>query len=64
MAYAVSIGSGYSKFTVRFPTAQEALAKAKDEIEHGAEAVTITIAVTQETFTVDQFEAKLTPRLE
>ena len=56
MAYAVSIGSGYSRFTVRFPNAAAALEKAQDEIDHGAENVAVMISATQERLTVPEFK--------
>lgn len=59
MAYAVSIGSGYSRFTVRFPDAVAALEKAQDEVDHGAENVTVTISATQERLAVDEFRTLL-----
>ena len=60
MAFAVSTGSGYSKFTVRFATAQEAMVKANDIIEHDdAQNVVVTVAQTGQTYTVEEFAALL-----
>lgn len=59
MAYAVSIGSGYSKLTVRFPTAAAALKKAQDEADHGAEDVTLTVSSTQERLSLEEFKARM-----
>ena len=59
MAFAVLVGTGYSKMTVRFPTPEQALKEARDQMEGGAEKVIIRIADTGEEFTTDQFEEKM-----
>ena len=59
MAFAVSSGTGYSKFTVRFPSPEQALAEARDQVEHGNQNVTIRIAATGEEFSVDEFTRKI-----
>ena len=57
MAYAVSIKAGYSKSVFRFPTPEAALSEARDQIEHGAEDVSIRVAATGKEFTVDEFDS-------
>lgn len=59
MAFAVLVGSGYSKVTVRFPTAEQALKEAREQIEDGAENVMIRAVGTGEEFTPDEFETKM-----
>lgn len=62
MAYAVMIGSGYSKMSVRFPTPEQALAEAQDRVDHDEKDITIRIAATGEEFTVDDFRARLSAK--
>ena len=56
MAYMVAIGAGYSRVLVRFPSPEQALAKARDEVAHDAPAVTIIVSATGQAYTPNGFE--------
>ncbi|MBV8848475.1 MAG: hypothetical protein JOZ16_02710 [Methylobacteriaceae bacterium] len=60
MAFAITSASGHGgKLTVRVPTPEEAVVRARDLIDQGAEDVTITITATADVFTTEEFERLL-----
>ena len=59
MAFAVVVGHGHSKLIVRFPTAAEALAEARKQIEEDQTEVVIRESATSTEFTVNAFAEKI-----
>ena len=54
---------GYgSNLTVRVPTPEEAIARARDLIDEGGKDVSMAISATNEVFTADEFEKRVLPR--
>ena len=59
VAFMVLSGAGYGKVIVRFQNAEEALAEARDQLEHGGQNIAIRISATGEELTVDEFAARI-----
>ena len=59
MAFAVLVGHGHSKLIVWFPTAAEALAEARNQVEHGQTDVAIRESASSKLFTFDEFAEKM-----
>ena len=59
MAFKVSVAHGAMRLSAVFPTETMALGEARNQIEHKATDVCIEIMETGESFTYDEFRAKL-----